>query len=392
VRVTPLAAASREAVRAALRSGGFEEPKADAAAQGTEAAALHLAGLDAPTLEALVAYAGGKLGLDVLTTREGAVVSGSLARLQALARPWVGPAELSEVAFQVGLALPAELPATWVTARASIDLDRPVLVGILNVTPDSFSDGGRFQTVEAALAHAEELLDGGAAILDVGGESTRPGRREPVPADEEIARVVPVVRALRERWPELPVSVDTVKAATARAALEAGAFAVNDVSGLRLDPAMAGVVAAAGAGLVVMHSRGELAELASYDHADYGGDVVGAVVAELRQSVDRALASGVAADRIVVDPGFGFSKTPEQSVFLADQLPALRALGRPILVGPSRKRFLEAMTGRELPDRDRATAALCALTYARGARLFRVHDPGAVRDALAVAHALGAAH
>jgi len=392
VKVTPLAAASREAVRAVLRAGGFEEWKADAAAQGTEAAALHLSGLDADTREALVAYAGGKLGLDVLTTDDGAVISGSRARLQALARPWVGPPELAEVAFQVGLALPMELPAIWTTAAGSLDLDRPVIVGILNITPDSFSDGGRLPTIAAALARAQELLDGGAAMFDVGGESTRPRRPAPVSAADEMARVVPVVAALHQRWPAVPVSVDTVKAATARAVLAVGAAAINDVSGLRLDPDMAGVVAEAGAGMVLMHSRGTLSSMASYDGADYGGDVVGGVIAELREAVERATVAGIAADRLVIDPGFGFSKTVDQNILLADQLRALHALGRPILVGPSRKRFLGEITGRDVADRDRATAAFCALAYARGARLFRVHDPSAVRDALAVAHAFGAAH
>jgi len=392
VKVTPLAAASREAVRAVLRTGGLDQWKADAAAQGTEAAALHLTGLDAAAREALVAYAGGKLGLDVLTTDAGAVISGSRARLQALARPWVGPPELAEVAFQVGLALPMELPAVWITAAGSLDLDRPIIVGILNMTPDSFSDGGRLPTVDAALARAEAMLEGGAAMFDVGGESTRPGRPAPVSASDEVARVVPVVAALRRRWPEVPVSVDTVKAETARAVLEAGAAAINDVSGLRLDADLGAAVAGAGAGVVLMHSRGTLATMASYDETDYGGDVVGEVLGELRAAVDRALTAGISADRIVIDPGFGFAKTVEQNILLADQLPALHALGRPILVGPSRKRFLGAVTGREVADRDRATAAFCALAYARGARLFRVHEPSAVRDALAVAHALGAAH
>ncbi len=392
MKVTPLAAASREAVRAALRAGGFEEWKADAAAQGTEPAALLLSGLDAATREALVAYAGGRLGLDVLTTDAGALISGSRARLQALARPWVGPPELAEVAFQVGLALPVEVPGVWITGTGALDLDRPVIVGILNVTPDSFSDGGRLPTVEAAVARADELLDGGASMLDVGGESTRPGRPAAVPVDEEIARVVPVVEALRKRWPAVPLSVDTVKAETARAVLAVGASAINDVSGFRLDPEMGGVVAEAAAGVVLMHSRGTVATMASHDEAEYGGDVVGGVIAELRVSLERATAAGVSADRIVLDPGFGFSKTADQNILLADQLAALRALGRPILVGPSRKRFLGAITGRELHDRDRATAAFCALAYARGARLFRVHEPSAVRDALAVAHAFGAVH
>ena len=390
MKVTPLASLSPAVVREALRAGGFDEGKADAAAQGTEAAALLLTGLSPAVQEALVAYAGGKLGLDVLTTEGGAVVSGSRARLQALARPWVGPPELAEVAFEVGMALPVELPSIWVTARGSVDLARPVMMGILNVTPDSFSDGGRLPTVDAALARAEWLLAEGAAILDVGGESTRPGRHDAVPADEEISRVVPVVTGILRRWPAALVSVDTFKADTARAALDAGAAIINDVSGFRLDPALPSVAAAAGAGVVLMHSRGGALDMAGAEHADYGGDLVGTVIAELRGVVGRAEGAGLAADRLVLDPGFGFSKTAEQNILLADQLGALRALGRPLLVGPSRKRFLGTITGRHVADRDRATAALCALAYARGARLFRVHDPAAVRDALAVAHALGA--
>lgn len=390
MKVTPLATASPAAIRAALVVGGVDEAKADAAAQGTEAAALLLTGLDAAVLEVLVAYAGGRLGLEVLTGADRAVVRGSRARLQALARPWVGPPELAEVAFEVGLALPVELPRIWTHRGGALDLDRPVMMGILNITPDSFSDGGALPGVEQAVARAGELLEGGAGVLDVGGESTRPGRPEPVPAKEEIARVVPVIRALRARWPEVPVSVDTAKAATARAALAAGAAIVNDVSALRLDPELAEVVAAEGAGLVLMHSRGALRTMATYDDAAYPDGPVHAVLAELRAALDRAAVAGVAAERIVADPGLGFAKTAEQSILLADRLGALRALGRPILVGPSRKRFLGAMTGRAVHDRDRATAALCALAYERGARIFRVHEPAAVRDALAVAHALGA--
>ncbi len=390
MRATPLPAANPAAVRAALRAGGMAGESAEAAAHGSEAAAVLLSGLDAATLEVLVTHAGSRLGLDVITLPEGAVVSGSRARLQALARPWGGPPALAEVAYQVGLALPVELPEVWLTGHGAVSLAEPVLVGILNVTPDSFSDGGRLPTVESAVARAAELVAGGAGIFDLGGESTRPGRPEPVPAEEEAARVVPVVRALRERWPAVPVSVDTVKAATARAALEAGAGIINDVSGLRLDPALAGVVADAGAGLVLMHSRGTVSTMATYDDATYEGGVVAGVLDELRAALDRATRAGIPLERIVVDPGLGFAKTPEQSILLAGRLGALSALGRPILVGPSRKRFLGAITGRDVGDRDRATAAVAALAYERGARLFRVHDPAAVRDALAVAHALGA--
>jgi dihydropteroate synthase len=165
---------------------------------------------------------------------------------------------------------------------------------------------------------------------------------------------------------------------------------VNDVTAFRFDPAMAGIVAVAGAGAILMHSRGGLLELASYDHADYGGNVVGGVLSELREALSSASEAGVAAEAIVLDPGLGFSKTVEQSVALFDQLPALLALGRPILVGPSRKRFLGAVTGMPVEDRDRATAAACALAWERGARLFRVHAVAAAREAIALAHALDA--
>ncbi|HET8833681.1 MAG TPA: dihydropteroate synthase, partial [Gemmatimonadales bacterium] len=181
---------------------------------------------------------------------------------------------------------------------------------------------------------------------------------------------------------------DTVKAAVARATLEAGAAAINDVSALRLDPAMGPVVAAARAGLVLMHSRGSLLEIASYTHAIYG-DLLSEVVGELRTAVTAAGAAGLPMPAIAVDPGFGFSKTVEQNLLLFDQLESLHALGRPVLVGPSRKRFLGAATGLPLEDRDRATAAACALAWERGARIFRVHDVAAARDALAFAASLG---
>jgi dihydropteroate synthase len=175
------------------------------------------------------------------------------------------------------------------------------------------------------------------------------------------------------------------------AALEAGAAIINDVSGLRLDSSMASVMARAGAGAVLMHSRGSILQLASYDLAEYGADVVGGVMEELGQAVDLALAAGVPRESIVIDPGLGFSKTVEQNVTLFDQLAALTSLGRPILVGPSRKRFLGAVTGLPLEERDRATGVACALAYERGARLFRVHDVALAREALSFAYAMGSA-
>jgi len=387
VNVTPLALHSPGAVREALRSHGWEDGLARASAGGIHPLAFHLTGLDQGALEALVRFSGG-LGLDVVTGDDWAIVAGSRSRMSAFARPWTAPERLTEVALQVGLAMPADPGPAWHTARRPVPLDRPILVGILNVTPDSFSDGGRFTGADAALAHAESLLRDGASIIDVGGESTRPGRTEVVSTEEELRRVEPVVEGLVRAHPDLLVSIDTVKAAVARAALDRGAAIVNDVTAFRFDPAMAGAVAGAGAGAILMHSRGGLLEIASYEQADYGGDVVGGVLGELRDALAAATGAGVTPDAIVLDPGLGFSKTVEQSVALFDQLPALQALGRPLLVGPSRKRFLGAVTGLPVEDRDRATAAACALAWERGARLFRVHAVAAAREALALAQAL----
>lgn len=387
MNVTPLALHSMGAVRGALRSHGWDDGRARASAAGILPLAFHLTGLEQGALEALVRFGGG-LGLEVVTGDDWAILAGSRSRLSAFARPWAAPEPLADVAFRVGLAMPGEVARGWSTAKGLVSLDAPVIVGILNVTPDSFSDGGRFTGTEAALAHAESLLRDGATIIDVGGESTRPGRSDSVPAGEELRRVLPVVEELVRRHPDLVISVDTVKSEVARAALDRGAAVVNDVSGFRLDPAMAGVAAAAGAGVILMHSRGGLLELSSYDHADYAGDVVGGVLTELGASLSGATAAGIDAEAIVLDPGLGFSKTVEQSVEVFDQLSALQALGRPLLVGPSRKRFLGAVTGLPLEERDRATAAACALAWERGARLFRVHAVAAAREALALAHAL----
>lgn len=387
MNVTPLALHSTAAVRGTLRSHGWEDGLARASASGISPLAFHLTGLDPEALEALVRIGGG-LGLEVVTGDGWAILAGSRSRLSAFARPWTAPEPLTDVALRVGLAMPAEPAPVWRTARGAVPLDRPIILGILNVTPDSFSDGGRYTSVEAALAHAELLLSDGATMIDVGGESTRPGRTESVAAAEELKRVVPVVETLVRRHSGLMISVDTVKSEVARATLDAGAAIVNDVSAFRLDPAMAGVAAGSGAGVILMHSRGGLLEISSYDHADYAGDIVGGTITELRESLSAATAAGIEADAIVLDPGLGFSKTVEQSLELFDQLGALQALGRPLLVGPSRKRFLGAVTGLSVEERDRATAAACALAWERGARLFRVHAVAAAREALALTQAL----
>jgi dihydropteroate synthase len=388
VNVAPLGFQSERAVRDALRSHGWEEGLAETAAHGLHPLAFHLTGLDQGALEALVRFAG-TLGLEVLTGDTWAVLAGPRSRLSAFARPWTVPVPLAEIANLVGTMLPGERPTVWRTARASIPLDRPVLVGILNVTPDSFSDGGRFTSPDEALVQTERLLAAGAAMIDVGGESTRPGRSEDVSMEEELRRVIPVIEALVHAFPSLLISVDTVKSGVARAAIAAGAAVVNDVSAFRLDRDMPAAVASSGAGVVLMHSRGTILEIASYQHADYGGDLLGAVVAELGSSLAVAADAGVPPEAIVIDPGFGFSKTVEQNILLFDQLAGLQALGRPVLVGPSRKRFLGEVAGAPVDDRDRVTAVACALAYERGARLFRVHAVAAAREALALAQALG---
>ncbi len=388
MNVVPLAFHSPRALRDALTAHGWERGAAEAAAGGSQPLAFHIAELDQPTLEALVRFAG-RLGLEVLTGDSWAILAGSRSRLSALARPWTAPEALRDVSLRVGLAMPPDPPRVWRTARGEVPLDRPVLVGVLNVTPDSFSDGGRYAAVDDARVHAARLVREGAAIIDVGGESTRPGRESLVPEAEELRRVIPVIEAVARDLPEALISVDTVKAGVARAALGAGAAIVNDVTALRHDPELAAVAARGGAGLVLMHSRGTLAEIASYAHAEYGGDPVSAVLAELTSGMELATARGVQADAIVVDPGLGFSKTPEQNMLVCDRLAALLSLGRAILVGPSRKRFVGTMTGLDVTDRDRASATVCALTWERGARLFRVHDVAAAREALAVAQAIG---
>ncbi len=256
----------------------------------------------------------------------------------------------------------------------------PFIMGIVNVTPDSFSDGGRWADPEAAVAHALSLAEEGADLVDLGGESTRPGAPE-VPADEELRRVVPVIERLRARGFSLPISVDTSKGQVGRAALAAGADLVNDVRALA-DPDLARAAAEAGAAVVLMHSRGPSASRAAY------GDVVAEVKAELAAALARAEAAGVARERTILDPGLGFAKTPAHSLALLGALPALRALGRPLLVGPSRKSFLGAVTGAPVDRRLPGTLAAVTAAVLGGAEWVRVHDVAPAREAARVAAAI----
>ncbi|HEX7123687.1 MAG TPA: dihydropteroate synthase [Gemmatimonadaceae bacterium] len=263
-----------------------------------------------------------------------------------------------------------------------------MVLGIVNVTPDSFSDGGQHATTEAALAWAERLLEEGADVLDVGGESTRPGATR-IAVEEELARVLPVVQGLRARAPHAILSVDTTRSVVARAALAEGAHIINDVSGLRLDAELAAVVAGAGAGLILMHSRGDVSEMASYDTAIYGADPVAEVVDELLEAVARARAAGVPDEAMVIDPGIGFSKRTEHSLAVLHQLPRLVRQGFPVMVGASRKRVIGAVTGEADPARrDAGSVGAHVAALALGARLFRVHDVRAHRQALDAAWAV----
>ncbi|MGZ5405355.1 MAG: dihydropteroate synthase [Nocardioides sp.] len=259
-------------------------------------------------------------------------------------------------------------------------------MGIVNVTPDSFSDGGRYADPAAAIDHGRRLLGDGADILDVGGESTRPGATRPL-LEEELARVVPVIEALS---PNALVSVDTMRAEVARAALEAGARIVNDVSGGLADPEILDVVAGSEATYVAMHWRGHadrMQSLASYDET---GGVVATVVRELTERAEAARAAGIGDDRLVLDPGLGFAKTADHNWALVDRLDELAALGFPLLVGGSRKSFLGSLLAgpdgapRPVGDREAASTALTLLLAQRGVWGIRVHDVRASRDALRV--------
>ncbi|MFE4538932.1 dihydropteroate synthase [Streptomyces scopuliridis] len=274
------------------------------------------------------------------------------------------------------------------TVEGLPEWDRCAVMGVVNVTPDSFSDGGRWFDTTAAIKHGLDLVAEGADLVDVGGESTRPGATR-VDEDEELRRVVPVVRGLAAEG--VTVSVDTMRASVAEQAVAAGAALVNDVSGGLADPAMVPAVAAAGVPFVVMHWRGFSERMNS--HAVYT-DVVAEVVAELRARMDAVIAGGVAPERLVIDPGLGFAKQAEHDLALLAHLAELRALGRPLLVAASRKRFLgHVLAGGEgspppARERDAATAAVSAIAAHQDAWAVRVHEVRATADAVRVARAV----
>jgi dihydropteroate synthase len=256
------------------------------------------------------------------------------------------------------------------------------LMGVVNVTPDSFSDGGLYLDPEAAIAHGRELAEAGAEILDVGGESTRPGA-EPVSAEEELARVVPVIEGLAKAGAE--ISVDTSKASVAVAALDAGAAIVNDVTALRGDPEMAALCAERGATVVLMHMLGEPRTMQEDPRYD---DVVADVKAFLAERLEAAVSAGIAEERVWLDPGVGFGKTAAHNMELLRRLGELRELGRPLVIGTSRKSFIGKVDGSPADQRLGGTIASAVLAAAEGAAVLRVHDVAEVRQALTVAAAI----
>jgi dihydropteroate synthase len=280
-------------------------------------------------------------------------------------------------------------PYDWKLRTRSLSLgERTLVVGVLNTTPDSFSDGGAFATPAAAIEHALAMFEEGADIVDIGGESTRPGKHEPLSASEEIDRVVPVLKSVLRHRPDSILSIDTYKSETAAAALEAGAEIVNDVSAFLWDEAMAGVCAAAGCGVVLMHTRGRPEEWRALPNLE-PKQVVPHVKQALQQRLYEAQKAGISRERIVLDPGFGFGIILEQNYSLLAGFEDLTNLGQPLLAGVSRKSFL----GRALAPGQRGSASLAAVTATilAGAHLVRVHDVRESREAAAIADAILAA-
>lgn len=274
-------------------------------------------------------------------------------------------------------------PRSWQTSRRELSLARPLIMGILNATPDSFSDSSHHFDPQQALDRALEMVEQGVDIIDIGGESTRPGA-QPVSEELELQRVVPVIRLLAERV-SCPLSVDTWKSAVAQGAMDAGAEIINDISGLTFDPRVAQVASRTGAGVVLMHTRGTLETM--HNTTTYR-DLLGEVAQELSVSLELALSAGIKPERVVLDPGIGFSKNAEGNLELLRRLRELSVLGPPLLVGTSRKSFIGKALGRDASQRVHGTAATVALAVANGASILRVHDVAEMRDAADMAHAI----
>ncbi|MGE0917027.1 dihydropteroate synthase [Trichlorobacter lovleyi] len=296
------------------------------------------------------------------------------------------PFGLKALALEIATVLKTvqQPPSCWQTSRRQLALERPLIMGILNVTPDSFSDGGCYATVERAVERALQLEAEGADLLDIGGESTRPGAPL-ISAEQELARVLPVIEALANRL-SIPISVDTWKSSVAEACLAAGAEIINDISGLNFDPDLAAVVARHHAGIVLMHTRGTPQTMQR--HTDYD-DLMGELTTSLLASTATAAAAGISQQQIALDPGIGYGKGLEGNLEILRRLQELTSLGYPLLVGTSRKSFIGTLLDREHPaERLYGTAATMALAVAAGTRILRVHDIQAMKDVAIMTQAI----
>lgn len=283
-----------------------------------------------------------------------------------------------------GTSLRPDVKRPWLCGRFRLHLSRRVhLMGIVNVTPDSFSDGGRFLRPDRAVSHGLQLIEAGADVLDVGGESTRPGA-DPVPEEEEIGRVLPVVERLAKAV-SVPISVDTTKGEVARRALEAGASIINDISALRMDARMTELVRRSGCGLILMHMKGTPQRMQRHPHYR---DLMGEIRRFLDQRMEEAVAGGILREQIVLDPGIGFGKTARHNLTILHRLQALTTLGRPLLVGPSRKSFIGRILDRPPEGRLEGTAAAVAAAVLAGAGMVRVHDVAFMRQVVRVSEAI----
>jgi dihydropteroate synthase len=287
-------------------------------------------------------------------------------------------AELKQILMHV-----TQRPRFWKIRQRDLSLERPLIMGILNITPDSFSDGNLYNEPQSAIDRALEMAAEGADIIDVGGESTRPGAA-PVSTEDELRRVIPVIAGLAGRT-SCPISVDTWKSPVAHAAIDAGASIINDISGLNLDPQMAAVAARTGAGMVLMHTRGTPQTM---QHDTEYSDLVGEIIHSLKQSLAMAGKAGIERERIAVDPGIGFAKTAVQNLEILRRLREFTGIGQPLLVGTSRKSFIGTELNRETGQRILGTAATVALAVQAGADILRVHDVSEMRDVAHMAHVI----
>lgn len=296
-------------------------------------------------------------------------------------QPFGLPALAAELNRILSHAVPS--PQSWKTAQRDLSLERPLIMGILNITPDSFSDGNRFFDPQRAIDRALEMAAEGADIIDIGGESTRPGA-PPVTAIDEISRVVPVIGGLSGKV-RCAISIDTWKSAVAQAAIAAGAEIINDISGFTFDPQMASIAVQTGAGAVLMHTRGTPQVMQT--NTAYA-DLIGEIMQSLRHSVDVACEAGLCRQRMAIDPGIGFAKETGHNLEILCRLREFASLGLPVLAGTSRKSFIGKVLSRETDERLHGTAATVALAVANGASILRVHDVREMRDVADMAHAI----